>query len=190
MIVTNPPHVRNSAVSVCRNKLNQQHEKNQKTKYPQKSGVVCRCHGIHGHHLPRRRHKLPWTRCSISRAKSILTVDEAKELKAENQHDSAAHMNKAMNSTLHTPDRVTSYKLYGDFRGRVSRGGQHRWEQDFCRPRSFPPPAAHRRDRFNDGQPGSGMRPNWLITIRRLTIKTPPPEVRWVIMPAPTSKGA
>ena len=30
--------------------------------------------------------------------KGILTVDEAKELKAENQQDSAADFNKAMNS--------------------------------------------------------------------------------------------
>ena len=45
-------------------------------------------------------------------------MDEAKELKAENQQDSAADMNKAMNSKFQMPDRVTSYKLYGDFRGR------------------------------------------------------------------------
>jgi hypothetical protein len=50
--------------------------------------------------------------------KGILTVDEAKELKAENQQDSAADFNKAMNSKFQMPDWVTSYKLYGDFRGR------------------------------------------------------------------------
>jgi len=50
--------------------------------------------------------------------KGILTVDEAKELKAENQQDSAADLNKAMNSKFQMPDWVTSYKLYGDFRGR------------------------------------------------------------------------
>jgi len=50
--------------------------------------------------------------------KGILTVDEAKELKAENQQDSAADLNKAINSKFQMPDWVTSYKLYGDFRGR------------------------------------------------------------------------
>ena len=50
--------------------------------------------------------------------KGILTVEEAKELKAENQQDSAADFNKAMNSKFQMPDWVTSYKLYGDFRGR------------------------------------------------------------------------
>jgi Putative porin len=50
--------------------------------------------------------------------KGILTVDEAKELKTENQEDSAADLNKAMNSRFPMPDWVTSYKLYGDFRGR------------------------------------------------------------------------
>ncbi|MFZ0828124.1 MAG: putative porin [Verrucomicrobiia bacterium] len=51
--------------------------------------------------------------------KGILTVDEAKELKAENQQDSAADLNKAINSRFQMPDYVTSIKLYGDFRGRV-----------------------------------------------------------------------
>jgi hypothetical protein len=50
--------------------------------------------------------------------KGILTVDEAKELKTENQQDSAADLNKAFNSKFPMPDWVTSYKLYGDFRGR------------------------------------------------------------------------
>jgi hypothetical protein len=50
--------------------------------------------------------------------KGILTVDEAKQLKTENQQDSAADLNKAMNSRFPMPDWVTSYKLYGDFRGR------------------------------------------------------------------------
>ncbi len=50
--------------------------------------------------------------------KGILTVDEAKELKSENQMDSAADFNKAMNSKFQMPDWITSYKLYGDFRGR------------------------------------------------------------------------
>jgi Tfp pilus assembly protein PilN len=43
--------------------------------------------------------------------KGILTVDEAKELKAENQQDSAADLNKAMNSKFQMPDWVTGYKL-------------------------------------------------------------------------------
>jgi hypothetical protein len=50
--------------------------------------------------------------------KGILTVDEAKELKAENQQDSAADLNRAMNSKFQMPDWVTGYKLYGDLRGR------------------------------------------------------------------------
>jgi hypothetical protein len=50
--------------------------------------------------------------------KGILTVDEARELKAENQQDSAADLNKAFSSKIDMPDWVTSYKLYGDFRGR------------------------------------------------------------------------
>src|ERR1700690_2229736 len=50
--------------------------------------------------------------------KGILTVDEAKELKAENQKDSATDLNKAMNSKFPMSDWVTSFKLYGDFRGR------------------------------------------------------------------------
>jgi hypothetical protein len=50
--------------------------------------------------------------------KGILTVDEAKQLKAENQQDSAADLNRAINSKFQMPDWVTSYKLYGDFRGR------------------------------------------------------------------------
>jgi hypothetical protein len=50
--------------------------------------------------------------------KGILTVDEAKELKTENQQDSTNDFNKAMNSKFQMPDWVTSYKLYGDLRGR------------------------------------------------------------------------
>ena len=50
--------------------------------------------------------------------KGVLTVDEAKELKAENETNSVADFNKAMNSKFPTPDWVTSYKLSGDFRGR------------------------------------------------------------------------
>jgi hypothetical protein len=51
--------------------------------------------------------------------KGILTVDEAKELKTENQQDSAADFNKAMNAKFQMPDWVTGYKFYGDFRGRI-----------------------------------------------------------------------
>ena len=50
--------------------------------------------------------------------KGILTVDEARQLKTENQQDSAADLNKAFGSKISMPDWVTSYKLYGDFRGR------------------------------------------------------------------------
>jgi len=50
--------------------------------------------------------------------KGILTVDEAKELKTENQQYSTNDFNKAFGSKISMPDWVTSYKLYGDFRGR------------------------------------------------------------------------
>ena len=50
--------------------------------------------------------------------KGILTVDEAKQLKTENQQSSAADFNKAFGSKFQMPDWVTGYKLYGDFRGR------------------------------------------------------------------------
>src|SRR6185312_15650730 len=53
--------------------------------------------------------------------KGILTVDEAKELKAENATASAADFNKSFNSKIQMPDWVTSYKLYGDFRGRYDQ---------------------------------------------------------------------
>jgi hypothetical protein len=51
--------------------------------------------------------------------KGILTVDEAKELKAENETNSIADFNAAMNSRFPMPDWVTGYKLSGDFRGRA-----------------------------------------------------------------------
>jgi hypothetical protein len=50
--------------------------------------------------------------------KGILTVDEAKELKAENVTNSVDDFNAALNSKFPMPDWVTSYKLSGDFRGR------------------------------------------------------------------------
>jgi hypothetical protein len=50
--------------------------------------------------------------------KGVLTVDEAKEMKAENETNSIADINAAMNSKFPTPDWVTSYKFSGDFRGR------------------------------------------------------------------------
>jgi hypothetical protein len=50
--------------------------------------------------------------------KGVLTVDEAKELKAENTQESAADFDKAFNSKFPMPDWVTGYKLSGDFRGR------------------------------------------------------------------------
>jgi hypothetical protein len=50
--------------------------------------------------------------------KGILSVDEAKELKAENATNSINDFNSAMNAKFPTPDWVTSYKLSGDFRGR------------------------------------------------------------------------
>jgi Putative porin len=50
--------------------------------------------------------------------KGILSVDEARELKAENDEGSAQDFNKALGAKFPMPDWVTSYKLYGDFRGR------------------------------------------------------------------------
>jgi hypothetical protein len=51
--------------------------------------------------------------------KGILTPSEADELKAENATNSMADFNKQMNSRFPVPDWITSYKLYGDFRGRL-----------------------------------------------------------------------
>jgi len=50
--------------------------------------------------------------------KGILSVDEARELKAENATNSVSDFNKAFGSKLPMPDWVTGYKLTGDFRGR------------------------------------------------------------------------
>jgi hypothetical protein len=50
--------------------------------------------------------------------KGILTVDEARELKAENETNSVDDFNTALSSKFPMPDWVTSYKLSGDFRGR------------------------------------------------------------------------
>lgn len=50
--------------------------------------------------------------------KGVLTVDEAKELRAENATNSVADFDAAMNSRFPMPDWVTGYKLSGDFRGR------------------------------------------------------------------------
>ena len=58
--------------------------------------------------------------------KGILSVDEARELKAENEQESVDDFNKALGAKFPTSDWVTSYKLYGDFRGRfddISTGG-------------------------------------------------------------------
>lgn len=49
--------------------------------------------------------------------KGILTTEEANQLKTENEQDSQADFNKELNSKFPMPDWVTSYKLYGDFRG-------------------------------------------------------------------------
>ena len=50
--------------------------------------------------------------------KGILSVDEARELRSENDQGSADDFNKALSSRFPMPDWVTSYKLNGDFRGR------------------------------------------------------------------------
>ena len=53
--------------------------------------------------------------------KGILTVDEAKELKAENATNSVADINKIVNSKFTVADWVTNYKFYGDLRGRYDQ---------------------------------------------------------------------
>jgi len=50
--------------------------------------------------------------------KGILSVDEARELRTENEQGSADDFNKALGAKFPMPDWVTSYNLYGDFRGR------------------------------------------------------------------------
>jgi hypothetical protein len=57
--------------------------------------------------------------------KGVLTVDEAKALKAENQQDFKSDMDKAFNSKFAMPDWVTGYKLSGDFRGRFDDMNSH-----------------------------------------------------------------
>jgi hypothetical protein len=57
--------------------------------------------------------------------KGVLTVDEAKALKTENQQDFKSDMDKAFNSKFPMPDWVTSYKLSGDFRGRFDDMNSH-----------------------------------------------------------------
>jgi hypothetical protein len=53
--------------------------------------------------------------------KGILSVDEAKQLRAENEKSSSEDFNKAFNSKIQMSDWVSSYKLYGDFRGRYDQ---------------------------------------------------------------------
>jgi hypothetical protein len=50
--------------------------------------------------------------------KGVLTVDEARELKAEDATNSVNDFNTELSSKFPMPDWVTSYKLSGDFRGR------------------------------------------------------------------------
>ena len=50
--------------------------------------------------------------------KGILSVDEAKELKADNATNSVNDFNKELGAKFPMPDWITGYKLYGDFRGR------------------------------------------------------------------------
>ena len=50
--------------------------------------------------------------------KGVLSVNEAKELKAETATNSVADFDAALNSKFPMPDWITGYKLSGDFRGR------------------------------------------------------------------------
>jgi hypothetical protein len=61
--------------------------------------------------------------------KGILSVDEARELKAENATNSVSDFNKALGAKFPMPDGVASYKLYGDFPscGPFLYGGQVIW---------------------------------------------------------------
>jgi Putative porin len=49
--------------------------------------------------------------------KGILTAQEAQQLRAENQQDASRNSNTDIGSRFPMPDWVTSYRLYGDFRG-------------------------------------------------------------------------
>jgi len=53
--------------------------------------------------------------------KGVLTVDEARELKAENATNSVADINKVVNGKFTTADWVNNYKLYGDIRLRYDQ---------------------------------------------------------------------
>ena len=70
--------------------------------------------------------------------KGILTVDEAKELKAENQQDSAADMDKAMNSKFQMPDWVTSYKFTAISAGGMTTRTAAAIPQSWTRPFALP----------------------------------------------------
>jgi Putative porin len=50
--------------------------------------------------------------------KGVLSVDEARDLKAENAMDATNDFSAALNQKFTIPDWVNNYKLYGDFRGR------------------------------------------------------------------------
>jgi hypothetical protein len=50
--------------------------------------------------------------------KGILTADETKQLRAENQQDATNDFNKSFDSKITMPAWVSNYKFYGDFRGR------------------------------------------------------------------------
>ncbi len=50
--------------------------------------------------------------------KGILSADEAKQLRAEDQQDFSTNFDKSFSSRISMPDWVTGYKLSGDFRGR------------------------------------------------------------------------
>src|SRR5882757_5022151 len=53
--------------------------------------------------------------------KGVLTVEEAKQLKEENQQDTAGDFKKAFDSKIGMPDWVNKYKFFGDFRGRYDQ---------------------------------------------------------------------
>ncbi len=69
--------------------------------------------------------------------KGILTVDEAKQLKEENQQESANDFNKAFDSKITMPDYVSKYKFFGDFRGRFDEVASTDNNQNFVQRNRF-----------------------------------------------------
>jgi hypothetical protein len=121
MIVTFSPYIRNSVASRCaRNceRINDTMKKIQKKLNSPKAALFAGAAALMA--LTPRMHAQTTVNDLLNKLeqKGILTVDEADQLKAENATNSVTDFNQAFNSKFEMPDWVTSYKLYGDFRGR------------------------------------------------------------------------